>query len=420
MFKKILGTTAVKITGAIASLIILSLNARTLGPAGVGTISLIVVGIAIIQNIASLIGGSAVVYLTPRYDNFHIYALSSAWALISSAAGSVLLSITQTIPSGQTMNVFLLSLLASHININQMILLGQERVKAFNFNTLLQSLVSAGALFYFFHIKYIRSVDGFIYSTYLAFGLTFLLGFVLIYNKLNISPFYNLLPLIKETLRMGGSIQVAGLLQTLNYRFSYFLLKKFFGESTLGRFDAGNKLSEGIWLISKSMALVQYSRLSNENDQDKSAVITLGLVKVSLGVTLAGVLFLLLIPSSFFEVLLGKEFHDVKTVILLLSPGILAIASGMIFSHYFSGTGRPHFNTVGSAVGLVSLILLGYLLIPFFGLKGAGIATSASYLIPLIYQLFAFHKISHMPWRNFAISKNDLIVFKDFFCNKRA
>lgn len=100
---------------------------------------------------------------------------------------------------------------------------------------------------------------------------------------------------------MGGLIQLAGLLQTLNYRFSYFLLKKFFGEATLGRFDAGNKLSEGIWLISKSIALVQYSRLSNESDQDKSAVITLGLVKVSLGVTLAGVLLLLLIPSTIFR-----------------------------------------------------------------------------------------------------------------------
>lgn len=197
---KILGTTAVKITGAIASLIVLSLNARTLGPAGVGTISLIVVGIAINQNITSLIGGSAIVYLTPRYDNFHIYALSSAWALISSAAGSVLLSITHTIPTGQTMNVFLLSLLASHININQMIMMGHERVKVYNLNTLLQSIVSAGALFYFFQIVGIQSVDGFIYSTYLAFGLTYLLGFVFVYNKLNISPFYNLLPLIREAL----------------------------------------------------------------------------------------------------------------------------------------------------------------------------------------------------------------------------
>ncbi len=419
MIKKILGTTAVKITGAIASLIILSLNARVLGPAGVGTISLIVVGIAINQNISSLIGGSAVVYLSPRYDNFHVYSLSSAWGLISSAAGSVLLAITHTIPTGQTMNVFLLSLLAAHININQMILLGHERVKAYNVNTLIQSVVSAGALYYFFHMAGMRSVDGFIYATYLSFGLTFLSGFVLIYNKLIIAPFDNLLPLIRETLRLGGSIQLAGLLQTLNYRFSYFLLKKFFGEATLGRFDAGNKLSEGIWLISKSMALVQYSRLSNENDKEKSALITLGLVKVSLVLTLAGILFLLLIPTPVFELLLGKEFHDVKTVIICLAPGIMAIASGMIFSHYFSGTGRPHFNTLGSAIGLTSLVILGYLLIPVYGLIGAGIATSVSYLISLAYQLWAFHRISGTSWLSLSINSDDLAILKEMFRFKR-
>ncbi|MGC8865380.1 MAG: polysaccharide biosynthesis C-terminal domain-containing protein [Bacteroidales bacterium] len=418
MFKKILGTTAVKIVGAIASLIILSLNARVLGPAGLGTISLIVVGIAINQNISSLIGGSAVVYLTPRFDNFHIYTLSSAWGLISSALGTVLLALTRTVPEGQFMNVFLLSLLAAHININQMILLGHQRMQAFNLNSLLQSVVSALTLYGFFHIAGIRSIEGFIYATYLAFGLTFISSFLLIFNNLIIRPFENIVPLVKEALKLGGSIQLAGLLQTLNYRFSYFLLKKYFGAAVLGRFDAGNKLSEGIWLIAKSMALVQYSRISNETDQSKPALITLGLVKLSLIITLAGIIALWVIPSEFFELLLGKEFHDVKTVILVLAPGIMAIASGMIFSHYFSGTGRPHFNTLGSAIGLISLIILGYLLIPAYGLIGTGIATSASYLISLVYQLMAFHKISGTSWRSLVISVDDLNLVREILRRK--
>lgn len=418
MLKKILGTTAVKIIGAIASLVILSLNARVLGPAGLGTISLIVVGIAINQNISSLLGGSAVVYLAPRYNNFHIYALSSAWGLISSALGSVLLALTRTIPEGQVMNVFLLSLMAAHININQMILVGREKMRAFNMNTLLQSVVSAVALYAFFYLADIRSVEGFIYATYLAFGLTFISSFILIYNNIKITPFEELVPLVKEGLKMGGSIQLAGLLQTLNYRFSYFLLKKYFGTATLGRFDAGNKLSEGIWLIAKSMALVQYSRISNEKDPNTPALITLGLVKLSLIITLAGIIALLAIPSEFFEMLLGKEFHDVKTVILILAPGIMAIASGMIFSHYFSGTGKPHFNTLGSAIGLTAMIILGYLLIPAYGLMGAGIATSASYLISLVYQLTAFHKISGTTWRSLAISADDLSLVKEILRRK--
>jgi hypothetical protein len=49
----------------------------------------------------------------------------------------------------------------------------------------------------------------------------------MIFPSLKITAIEGLTSLIKEIVRLGGSIQIAGLLQTLNYRFSYFLLKKF-------------------------------------------------------------------------------------------------------------------------------------------------------------------------------------------------
>ena len=123
MLKKIAGTTLVRFISALASLIILSMNARVLGPGGLGIISLIVVGIAIIQNISNIIGGSALVYLASRYDNFYLYLLSSLWALISASIGTVIMSLTKTIPAEHVYNVLFLSLLASLINIQQMLLL---------------------------------------------------------------------------------------------------------------------------------------------------------------------------------------------------------------------------------------------------------------------------------------------------------
>lgn len=410
MLKKIAGTTLVKLIGALASLAILSMNARVLGPHGVGIISLVVVGVAIIQNISSLIGGSALVYLTPRHNNFHIYILSTAWGLIASALGAVTLSTARMIPPEHTFDVFFLSLLASQINVNQMLLLGKEKVKAFNFSNLIQSFLGVCALYYFFNFTGFRSQWGFIYSLYIAFGFTFVSSFIMVYRSLKISAIDNLIPLIRDILKLGGSIQLAGLLQTLNYRFSYFLLRKFFGEGTLGRFDAGVKLSEGIWLAAKSIAIIQYAHISNETDRQKALEMTTGLFKLSVLLTLAGLSVLLILPASWYEAMLGKEFHDVKIVILSLSPGILAIASGMIFSHYFSGTGKPHYNTLGSALGLTSLVIAGYLIIPRYGLVAAGLATSFSYIVALVYQLFVFRKLSGLGWVAFIPNKTDLAL----------
>jgi O-antigen/teichoic acid export membrane protein len=175
MLKKIAGTTLARLIIALASLVILSMNARVLGPQGLGIISLIVVGIAIIQNISNVIGGSALVYLASRYDNFHLYLLSALWALISASIGTVIMSLTRTIPAEHVYNVLFLSLLASLINIQQMLLLGHERVKAYNWSSLLQSILNALGLFYFFFIANERTVDGFVYSLYLAFGACFLI-----------------------------------------------------------------------------------------------------------------------------------------------------------------------------------------------------------------------------------------------------
>ncbi|HOE58509.1 MAG TPA: polysaccharide biosynthesis C-terminal domain-containing protein [Bacteroidales bacterium] len=407
MLKKIAGTTLVRFISALASLIILSMNARVLGPGGLGIISLIVVGIAIIQNISNIIGGSALVYLASRYDNFYLYLLSSLWALISASIGTVIMSLTKTIPAEHVYNVLFLSLLASLINIQQMLLLGHERVKAYNWSSLLQSLVNALALFYFFFIANDRTVDGFVHSLYIAFGVCFLLTYFMIFPSLKITAIEGLVPLVKEIVRLGGSIQIAGLLQTLNYRFSYFLLKKFFGTGTLGRFDAGVKLSEGIWLAAKSIALVEYSRISNESDEQKSYRMAIALFKLSFFITLAGIILLLLLPTVAFEFLLGQGFPDIKWIILSLSPGILAIASGMIFSHLFSGTGKPHYNIIGSGIGLITLIAAGYLFIPKFGLMAAGLVTSFSYLSSLACQIYLFRKMSGYAWSVFIPRRSD-------------
>jgi O-antigen/teichoic acid export membrane protein len=111
---------------------------------------------------------------------------------------------------------------------------------------------------------------------------------------------------------------------------------------------------------------------------------------------------------------LGSGFSEVKLTIICLIPGILAIASGMIFSHYFSGTGKPHFNTIGSGIGLVAIVSAGYLLIPRYGLAGAGIATSFSYMISLIFQLVLFVYQTKTPFSEFMINRNDMMQLKNF------
>lgn len=419
MIRKIFGTAGTRLLAALASFAILSINARHLGPEGLGQISLLIVALAILGNVSSLIGGSALVYLVPRYNVFQLVSLSSIWAAITALGGGYVLLGLKLIPKGYIIDVMVLSFLLALININLMVLLGKERVKAYNLITLFQNITTVTFLFIWFEALNRGTVLTFVFILYLSYATTLLVSLVPVLPFLSIRQSNGFGMLIPRFLKFGGSIQVAGLFQTLNYRFSYFLLNKFFGGAMLGRFDAGVKLSEGLWMIGKSMALVQYSRISNEGEEEVSRKLTIAFFKISAVITMFAIGALLLIPTSFFTFFLGKGFEEIKFTIGCLSPGILAIASGMIFSHFFSGIGKPHFNTMGSAIGLALISALGYILIPKYGLAGAGLATSISYMGSLVYQIFAFCSLTKTPLAAFAINTSDLLAAKQLFHKKR-
>ena len=92
---------------------------------------------------------------------------------------------------------------------------------------------------------------------------------------------------------------------------------------------------------------------------------------------------------------------------MFMSFGIIAVAVNSMLSHFFSGTGRPYINTIGSVIGLVLTLSLGLILIPSYGIYGAAITASLSYLASLIFQFIAFTAITKTTVSEYFIKKAD-------------
>jgi O-antigen/teichoic acid export membrane protein len=140
------------------------------------------------------------------------------------------------------------------------------------------------------------------------------------------------------------------------------------------------------------MALVQYSWVSNSNDQEASARMTLKLLKGSILMSAAIVLPLLILPVAGYTYIFGQGFAGVKPVIWSLLPGVLIYNFSILFGHYFSGTGRYYINTIISSTGLAVSSILYFSLIPVYSYTGAGIATSLSYFFSSMFFLWFFAK----------------------------
>lgn len=412
MFKNISETIITRFVNALISFIITIIISRRFGAEGTGTIGLIVLGITIIVLVNNFIGGSGLVYLIPRYGVYNLLITSYIWALITSVPVSIILGISKLIPSGYTFHVFLLAFLFSLTSINQMIMLGKEKIKPYNIISMLQMIVLIISLMLFIKFYPQKGINAYIYALYCAYIFAFLFSSLYIKKIISFTSLAGVTKIIKETFKLGVIFQTANLLQLLNYRLSYYLIDLYTGRGNLGVYNIGVQVSESVWNIPKSLSTIIYSKISNSDDKNYSINLTLGFLKLSLAATSILLLIIIVIPKSFYVFIFSSDFINVKQVMIWLSPGILAISGGMILSHYFSGSGKAFHNTISSAIGVIFTILFCILLIPEYGLSGAALAATLSYCASTLYQIIIFCKTTKCNLINLLPVTNDIKIIK--------
>jgi O-antigen/teichoic acid export membrane protein len=256
------------------------------------------------------------------------------------------------------------------------------------------------------------TVSTFLNALYLSFGMGGLLGFWISVSDEHSWTMKGWKTDALKVLRYGFVTQIANLLNIGNKRFSYYFIKYFTGLNALGIFTAGVQLTEGLRVIGQSISLVQFSAISNTDDEKYARRLTIKLMKFSVLLTLTAVVVLIVLPESVYTWLFSKDFAGVKVVILALSPGVLALAANNIFSHYFSGLGNPRINLWSNVVGFIITIAFALILIPRYGIAGAAVTTSLSYISSVVYQYVIFYRRTKTPFNEWIPRLSDLKDFK--------
>ena len=418
MLKKLISTLGIRTFSAAVNLAIAVLLSQYLGPAGKGTQSIIITTISFILIFSNFVGGATLVYLAPRYPVEKLLMPSYAWTLLTGIFSFVVLSVLSLfgnryalVESRYIIHVCVLSILNSVTGIHSNILLGKEQVHKSNLLVLFQSLFLVLCLLLVFTVFGQWTVDAYVWSLYISFGLCLVLSTLYIRSfipKIRIFSLSEYIPVVREMFRVGIQNQVAHITQLLSFRLSYYVLEKYKGPAALGVYSNGISIAESIWLVAKSMALVQYSWVSNSKDRDESAKLTIKLVMVCLVLSLLILIPLLILPAGAYTWIFGEGFEGVRPVIWTLAPGVAIYNLSILFGHYFSGTGRYYRNSGISTAGLVVSAVLYFTLIPAFSVTGAGIATSISYLFTSLLFLWHFAREYGNWWKEMFPKRSEL------------
>ena len=154
--------------------------------------------------------------------------------------------------------------------------------------------------------------------------------------------------------------------------------------------------------------MVQFSKISNLTDNDLAAKITIQLLKTATILTAICIFIICVIPTSVYSWLFTSNFAEMRVVMIALGPGVVFMAANMVFSHYFSGMNMPKHNLYGALVGLAVTIPSLYILIPPFGMIGAGISASLTNLAIIVYQWVIFKRINKISAKELLVTKADI------------
>lgn len=356
--------------GLLVSVVI----SRELGAETKGDHALFVVGVSIIHLFTNLFGGASLGYLAPRHSLAFLVRLSTLWSLFSGGVCGAVLWALGLLPAGFEWYIIFSGVLFACWNSYVTLLLGRQHNRAYNIIMFLNPLMSAlflVILLYTFQHNLWAFANG--YTA--AQAVTLVISFIWIRSLPDGEKQWEERNW-RALFRHGIYIQLANLTQFLNYRILFYLVNDFFGRAFLGVYSNALALAESVWMVSKSISTVQFSRIVNSTSDAEARQITRKYIPVSAGVSFLGIAVLLLVPPSFFTFLFGKDFSEVSVLILWLAPAILAMSMGNIYAHYFAGKGWNRINFIGSLVNLGILLPVFFIAKP--GLNEFTVPFSAS------------------------------------------
>ncbi|MBO6117116.1 MAG: polysaccharide biosynthesis C-terminal domain-containing protein [Bacteroidales bacterium] len=405
MFKKILNTLFMKFFTAATGFAIIILVSHLLGTAGKGQQAVIAFNINIILLFFTLLGNSTLVYLTPRKSFSQMFIPSVLWSVLCAILFTALNKtglLTIFTGTQETGKYFLqtigISLLASITEINYYVLMGKQQVIKANNLKLIYPLSNAVVICLLWLTGHFNDIGQYVFSLWIAYILSLIYGVYILkdeYKNLHLPDKDSFLQTTKTLFSLGTVRQLGSIAQTFVYRVSLMFMVYFFGtkgEQYSGIYSNSTSIAEAILLFGTSLALVQYSSLSNTESNTQAKDLTIKMTAVNVAVTAIGLLVICLLPESFWVFLFGNGFEKVGYYIRILALGILLLSSTSNISQYFASRGNFTISAGASFASLGVTLILGYILIPIYNITGAALTAVTAYLTGFLIEFIYFLK----------------------------
>jgi O-antigen/teichoic acid export membrane protein len=181
--------------------------------------------------------------------------------------------------------------------------------------------------------------------------------------------------LIRLALTMGA-LQVIAL---IGYRIELFVLEAIEGVRAVGVYSIANQTAESIWLIAAAIATAITAPVVRAGEREAVALVKRSLLR-SLLYTGAAAGAVAVAAPFVIPAVLGEDFGDAATPLLLILPGAVAYAPVQVLVVYLSvRRGRAGLSLAAGVVSMLVTLAAAVPLVTALGAPGAAAASATGY-----------------------------------------
>ncbi|MEP7345303.1 MAG: flippase [Gemmatimonadaceae bacterium] len=214
----------------------------------------------------------------------------------------------------------------------------------------------------------------------------------------------------RRSLSFGSRQYASALALYLMERVDVFIVLHYLGGRGLGIYSVAVALAEITTRLSNEIGTILFPIFASPTLKSGQAAAALRIVTL-FAVCVAAILAVLSGPLV--HLLFGPQFEGATPVFRWLLIGTVAWSTTHVTWSFLSASGRPELGTFGFGFATLVDVVLNMLLLPRWGVVGAGIAATASYLTAALLFLYFFRKAQMCTLREALIPRGtDLLLLR--------
>ena len=195
---------------------------------------------------------------------------------------------------------------------------------------------------------------------------------------------------VKKCVPFGLYSAGSNIISFMNYRFDYLLVSAFWGLKQLGYYSIAVGLAEAVWHIPSAFGI---SAMSARTDVNKDPSGYQKKLRLAMAASLACIAVLAVSGKGIILLFYGRNYLVSYYCMLALLAGAFAFCVPKAVASVFIIEGNPQVNTMIALGVLIVNTVLNFLLIPGYGIMGASIATSLSYIAAFAATAFYYRRL---------------------------